>query len=122
MIGTSDGEQYEDSFAHTLATMPPGPPEKPADALKTDLGTQVAPDVDLSQPKKVNDAQDKQWQDEGWENHWEHAVPYGGAGGNNQTKEEAIKKFPGMEWIDQEGKPKGGTLYFRGKKAEPLTS
>lgn len=33
MIGTSDGEQYEDSFARTLATLPPGAPEKPADAL-----------------------------------------------------------------------------------------
>lgn len=60
MIGTSDGEQYEDSFAHTLATlpsgarseaptMPPGASGQPAGELKTDLGTQVAPKQALSQ-------------------------------------------------------------------------
>ncbi len=51
MIGTSTGEQYDSEFDHIASsyhpatmpsTMPLGAPEKPTDALNSNLGTQVA--------------------------------------------------------------------------------
>lgn len=53
MIGTSDGQQFESSFEHTIAsTMPPGASEKPVGALNTPtryLPSQFPPAPDPNQ-------------------------------------------------------------------------
>lgn len=93
MIGTSDGEQYEDSFAHTIATMGPGASEKPADALKTDLGTQVADNTGLRDKGKLDLSQEPGEWDVGGKQYQEHF-------------KQPANKPPEGDWgdVDEEGR------------------